>query len=129
MGQGKFLNGASAMGFAPPANTSTQQAQTGIRSAGTPTPGSLIQASPGNFGTAVPVTPNSLSQGTVQSGQYRPAPGSDMMYGGAIPIGAIQNQSMIQPGAFTQGMDHAAAPGDLLNQGIDGTVTPFGYRQ
>ena len=120
MGQGKFLNGASALGFAPPANTSTQQAQNGIRSAGTPTPGGLIQASPGNVGTTTPVTP----QPTVQTGQYRPPPGSDIMFGGAI-----QNHSMIQPGAFTQGMDHAAAPGDLLNQGIDGTVTPFGYRQ
>jgi len=124
MGQGKFLNGASAMGFAPPANTSTQQAQMGIRSAGTPTPGGLIQASPGNFGTTTPVSP----QPTVQTGQYRQAPESDMIYGGPIQD-HNQIQRLIQPGNFTAGMDHAAAPGDLLNQGIDVPVTPFGYKQ
>lgn len=118
MGQGKFLNGASAMGFAPPANTSTTQAQNGIRSAGTPTAGALIQASPGNFGTTTPVAPM-MPTGTVQTGEYRPPPGSDIAWGG----------SMIQPGNnFTAGMDHAATPGDLLNQSIAGTAQ-FGSRQ
>ena len=123
MGQGKFLTGASAQGFAPPANTSTQQAQNGIRSAGTPTAGALIQASPGNFGTTTPVAPM-MPTGTVQTGEYRPPPGSDMMMYG----GAIQAQHGATPVNLTAGMDHAATPGDLLNQSIAGTAQ-FGSRQ
>jgi hypothetical protein len=120
MGQGKLLTGASAQGFAPPANTSTQQAQRAIRTAGTPTASGLIQASPGNFGTTTPVTPS----GRVQTAPYPPAQVRDRMY-----AGAGQAAPGATPSSFTPGMDQAAAPGDLLNQGIDGVINPFGYKQ
>lgn len=76
MGQGKMMNGASAMGFAPASNTSTVQAQNGIRSAGTPTASQLLQSAGGNFGTAQtysPVSPGAAYASDMTPVQMSPA--------------------------------------------------------